>query len=171
MLDSALNQSKNISKKSGTKTDKSLKDLNVLSLFSGCGGMDLGFEGAFEVHKDSVNQNIHSDWVQEETRKDWIKLAPTRFKTVFANDIRPGAEKAWNNFFINNYDAENGSFHLESIVDRVKRYWDGEKGVFPSNIDVVTGGFPCQDFSVAGKRKGFSSHKSHHGGLLGEVPY
>ena len=27
------------------------KDLNVLSLFSGCGGMDLGFEGNFTVRK------------------------------------------------------------------------------------------------------------------------
>ena len=35
--------------------------------------------------------------------------------------------------------------------------------VFPRNIDVVTGGFPCQDFSIAGKRKGFDSHKNHKG--------
>ena len=38
--------------------------------------------------------------------------------------------------------------------------------VFPEDVDVVTGGFPCQDFSVAGKRKGFNSHKNHKGELI-----
>ena len=38
--------------------------------------------------------------------------------------------------------------------------------MFPDDIDVVTGGFPCQDFSIAGKRQGFNSQKSHNGGKL-----
>lgn len=35
---------------------------------------------------------------------------------------------------------------------------------------MVTGGFPCQDFSVAGKRNGFNSHKDHKGKIIdGEI--
>jgi DNA (cytosine-5)-methyltransferase 1 len=56
---------------------------------------------------------------------------------------------------------------LGSIVDLVKQAEKGEFH-FPGSIDVVTGGFPCQDFSVSGKRKGFNSHKSHTGKLLDE---
>ena len=33
----------------GKKTEEKATALNVLSLFSGCGGMDLGFEGGFTV--------------------------------------------------------------------------------------------------------------------------
>lgn len=49
-----------------------------------------------------------------------------------------------------------------SIVDLVKMHYAGAD-VFPKDIDIVTGGFPCQDFSVAGKRKGFESQKDHMG--------
>ena len=33
--------------------------VNLLSLFSGCGGMDIGFEGDFICLKKSINTNIH----------------------------------------------------------------------------------------------------------------
>jgi DNA (cytosine-5)-methyltransferase 1 len=39
---------------------------NLLSLFSGCGGMDIGFEGGFKIPKATINTDIHKDWIQKE---------------------------------------------------------------------------------------------------------
>lgn len=136
----------------------------VLSLFSGCGGMDIGFEGGFRCLKRSVNTEIHPDWIDADAG-EWVTVTKTGFKTVFANDIRPDAKSAWVSYFGRIYSDANDIYHVESIVDLVKKARAGEK-VFPDDIDVVTGGFPCQDFSVAGKRKGFNSEKSHNGGKL-----
>ena len=135
--------------------------LRVLSLFSGCGGLDLGLEGGFVTFKKSVNEDIHPDWIDESVNANFVRLKKNRFQTVFANDILPCAEKAWNHFF-GTRKKTDGIYHLGSIVDLVKMCKNGEF-TFPENIDVVTGGFPCQDFSVAGKRLGFDSAKSHNG--------
>jgi len=145
------------------------KPLKVVSLFSGCGGMDLGFEGDFIVHEDSVNEHLNPDFIVERFEDNLVRLKPTKFQTVFANDILQEARNAWVNYFKKrNYSSE--VYHVESIVDLVKMHKDGYK-VFPEDIDVVTGGFPCQDFSVAGKRNGFNSHKDHTGKIIrNEIP-
>lgn len=140
--------------------------MKLLSLFSGCGGMDIGFEGNFVCHEKSVNTNLHPDWVVSK-KGDWVTVAPTIFETVFANDIRPDAKAAWVSYFSKSKKNANDIYHVDSIVDLVKRAKAGEK-VFPEGIDIVTGGFPCQDFSVAGKRLGFASQKSHLGVALSD---
>lgn len=94
-------------------------------------------------------------------RGDFVELPFTDFKTVFANDIRPDAMYAWTNYFGKRRNVD-GVYHLGSIVDLVNRAKAGEQ-VFPKDIDVVTGGFPCNDFSIAGKRSGFNSEVSDLG--------
>lgn len=137
--------------------------LNVLSLFSGCGGMDLGFEGGFSVLESSINEILTPHFINTKLKNGFVQLQNTKFKTVFANDILTDARNAWVNYF-SNRGNKSEDFHKESIVDLVKMYRNGIN-VFPKDVDVVTGGFPCQDFSIAGKRNGFNSHKNHKGEL------
>jgi len=140
------------------------RPLKVVSLFSGCGGMDLGFEGNFLVHKDSINEYTNPDFKSDSTDGDYVKLNPTIFQTVFANDIIHEARNSWVNYFQKKgYSTE--IYHVDSLVDLVKAHKQGAK-IFPDHVDIVTGGFPCQDFSVAGKRNGFNSHKDHVGKLV-----
>ena len=137
--------------------------LNMLSLFSGCGGMDLGFEGDFSVLKSSVNETLHPDFITKQLDNNFVQLKKTRFNTVFANDILKDARNTWVTFFSKRgHHPEN--YQTDSIVDLVKLHQNGTK-VFPKKIDIVTGGFPCQDFSISGKRNGFNSHKNHKGEL------
>jgi DNA (cytosine-5)-methyltransferase 1 len=118
-----------------------------LSLFSGCGGMDIGLQGGFK---------IQTEFIDPQKKTKWTNIPKTMFETVFANDLK----KESYNFWLKNLLKDESIFHLGSIVDLVKEH-KKKGGIFPKNIDIVTGGFPCQDFSVSGLRKGFISHKSH----------
>ena len=56
-----------------------MKKIRHLSLFSGCGGMDIGLQGNFKVHKKFINKK---------TNTNWVLLPKTKIETVFANDIK-----------------------------------------------------------------------------------
>lgn len=152
------------------KVQSSLKQenqiLNVLSLFSGCGGMDLGFEGDFSVSGPSVNEILTPNFIEKKLKNGHVLLKKTRFRTIFSNDIFTEARNAWVNYF-SKRGLSPDRFFTDSIVDLVNMHKSGHS-VFPRNVDVVTGGFPCQDFSVSGKRNGFNSHKNHKGELIGK---
>lgn len=147
-----------------TERDADAGGLKMLSLFSGCGGMDIGFEGDFICNVRSVPED--SGWIDRKINDNWVLLKKNRFSTIFANDILEEAFHTWTKY-MERYGKDPSVYHLESVVEMVKRQRGGEK-VFPENVDIVTGGFPCQDFSIAGKRLGFNSVTSHDGGKLAD---
>ena len=67
--------------------------MRVLSLFSGCGGLDLGFVGGFECFSKCINEKMHPDWIIDK-HDNKVMLKPTGFEIVFANDILPQAKTA-----------------------------------------------------------------------------
>jgi DNA (cytosine-5)-methyltransferase 1 len=117
----------------------------VISLFSGMGGMDVGFAEQVVVHKNSVKDIIFIE--TKSSIPDFVNLKRLPFDIVFQNDILPEAKKIAE---LNNW---NHNFNLKDIRDLLNENFN-----FPS-AEVITGGFPCQDFSHAGKRKGFDSNR------------
>ena len=70
--------------------------LRVLSLFSGCGGMDLGLEGGFICHSKSAPNN---EAIEYEVNENWVMLRRNVFRTIFACDILEDAKKSWIQYF------------------------------------------------------------------------
>lgn len=118
--------------------------IKVLSLFTGMSGMDIGFAHQIQVHKNSVDP-IFIDSKAETENFVYLKRLP--FEIVFQNDILNSAKNIamWNNWS-HNYVNKDIRLLLE------------ENFVFPK-ADVICGGFPCQDFSHSGKRKGLESKR------------
>ncbi|MFK8011115.1 MAG: DNA cytosine methyltransferase [Marinicellaceae bacterium] len=110
-----------------------MKKLKVVSLFSGCGGLDLGFQGGFDFLGKHYSQ--------------------TDFEVVWANDIDKNACRSYAQYF--NHDIVCGD--LRDILDGT--HISHKENPLPHSVDVVLGGFPCQDFSHSGKRKGFDSNR------------
>ena len=135
-------QSQNTIEVAPLQTDSS--NYKLISLFSGMGGMDVGFSEQVVVHKLSVQ----ADYINSPHAIDgFVNLNRLPFDTVFQNDILPEAK------LVCELNKWNHNFVLKDIRDLLK-----ENYKFP-NADVITGGFPCQDFSHAGKRQGFDSNR------------
>ena len=60
------------------------KKYSVLSLFTGIGGMDIGFGGDVIVHKNSISKDfINNIKCNYEDVKDFIKLKSKMFNVIF----------------------------------------------------------------------------------------
>lgn len=106
------------------RKSKMEKIYKVISLFSGCGGMDLGFKGDFDVFGEHFKKNP--------------------YQIIYANDINESACETYKyNFKEEPYCGDIKSIDINQLP----------------NADIVIGGFPCQDFSLAGKRRGLSADR------------
>ncbi|SDD78731.1 DNA (cytosine-5)-methyltransferase 1 [Bhargavaea beijingensis] len=116
--------------KTNYKTDK----INVLSLFSGCGGLDLGFElaGLAEVIGEEQAMSAFKD-------KDSFDQVRERslFHTIYSNDLFKEANESY---------KENFPSHV------IQREKDIRKVKYFPKCNLILGGFPCPGFSEAGPR-------------------
>lgn len=106
----------------------------IISLFAGCGGLDLGFKGDFTYLEKHYSRR--------------------RFEIAWANDIDAASCRTFERYFKHTIVCGD----IGEIIDGIFNDCSFERAL-PSKVDIVLGGFPCQDFSHAGKRKGFTSKR------------
>jgi len=121
-----------------------IMDYKVISLFTGMGGMDVGFSEQVVVPRSSVDPSFVASPADT---TGFVNLKRLPFETVFQNDILPAAKKVAE---LNHWDH---NYVLRDVRELLSENYE-----FPT-ADVITGGFPCQDFSHAGKRQGFDSSR------------
>lgn len=120
------------------------KQLTVVSLFTGIGGFDLGFEltGAMTTIAQ-VEIDKHCNRVLE---KHWPDVA--RYTDVREFGLRREGGRG---------ELDGGG--SDPAVDQPRQI-ARQLELAPGGIDVICGGFPCQDLSVAGKRAGLDGARS-----------
>jgi len=114
------------------------KEIRYFSMFTGVGGFELGLERANAL---PITERDESRGNEEDCRSNkQIPLATQQFTCVGCSEIDKYASEL-----------------LKKRFPSVKNWGDCTK-INPSELpefDMLCGGFPCQAFSIAGKRRGF----------------
>jgi len=117
--------------------------MKYFSLFSGIGGFELGIKQAYKSIQRGRCQTAHSpnDLPMPRSRFEWGRRDEQSPSCVGFSEIDKYAIKIYKKHFPNH--KEYGD------VTNIK--WSNVP-----DFELLCGGFPCQSFSIAGKRGGFS---------------
>lgn len=135
------------------------KPLRVVSLFTGAGGFDFGFNqpgfkiiGQCDLYDPAAIPSLLKAHRADLEATGWLASGPAAkkrksIKSNWSELCRYGGEL-----------ADYAALHWPD-VKKVNGVQNVKADTF-SGVDVVTGGFPCQDVSIAGRRAGLAGKRS-----------
>ncbi len=123
-----------------------MKKIKYLSLFSGIGGFELGIQQAYENNIRCTQQKFCKDSRDTKSRS----RESARFLCIGYSEIDKYAIQIYKKHFKHKEYGDITKINVQELQD----------------FDLIVGGFPCQSFSIAGKRGGF---KDTRGTLFFEI--
>lgn len=112
---------------------------SVGSLFAGVGGICLGFKQA-----KTDKSNFELKWANEIDEHACVTYAHNFNHKLIQGDIEKIVKP-----------------ERETDIKLREEYKIKQKEILNQHIDILTGGFPCQAFSIAGQRLGFDDHRGN----------
>ena len=157
--------------------------LKFIELFAGIGGFRYGLENCGDILQSKTTKNIQKNMPFIKERKagfacvwanEWDKYACQIYRKNFGNkNIRPIESQLHKR--PKKLNSPKDKLLKRKCLDSEK--WDEKSRLYEGDIrsisaesipdhDLLTAGFPCPSFSIAGKRKGF---KDFRGALFFEI--
>ena len=138
------------------------RKITHIDLFSGIGGFSLAAQWCWgEAHEPVLFCEIDK-WAQKVLRKHWPDVPIMEdVKDVKRKNVADTMREGLPQWQRQAREIKQAGIRLES-ENRAGSEW-------PDRIDLLTGGFPCQPFSCAGKRLGNADDRALWGEMLGVI--